>query len=599
MLSGWRARNLAAVVCASLAAITACASPAGAITRMIPPASGCTNPAAPPGTLPYGRGLDPSQLAAAYDVAPMWNAGYRGQGTNVALIMMFGDALDTAGFGRLSDCYGPFATPTQEPVPSGTPTVPGGEGALDPLEVAAMAPSTHIFMFESPTADGVANAAPLLKAALNPANTGGKLVNAISISYGHCEFGFTTQQVNSVERQLRLAASLNVPVFVSSGDEGSTGTIVVNGIKQCIPNGTVDTSAVTSAKAGLSFPGSSPFVTSVGGTEFTIDHHFFVAGDAAGGTLTNEFVWNEGDLNCPNAIDLCTTIKHVRFAGGGGFSSLFTVADAPWEGDVGITGAESKPDITALADSPGPLPAVGTSASSPMMAGAVATLDSYLAGHGAAPLGMLNPTLYEIATRPSVSASVFNDVTSGNNAIVANLKSAHKFHAHAGYDQASGLGSLNLRALGDAILSNRSLRVPWTTLALTGAAPSPGIEATVTATTNNVLAGTPFVLAIFSAGHLLKTCSSSPCSASVVPDGPFPAHVEFRADVGPSSARPFGPTALASKKVTVTIQRRTQFGCPPGGRIGPFGRRSIRASWQRRPTPPVAVLAKCPVNPRP
>ena len=76
---------------------------------------------------------------------------------------------------------------------------------------------------------------------------------------------------------------------------------------------------------------------------------------------------------------------------------------------------------------------------------------------------------------------------------------------------ASGLGSLNIAALGSALLANPGLRVPWTTLTLTALPQSAaiGTAATITVATNNVLVGTKYYINITAGAKVLKRCNTA------------------------------------------------------------------------------------------
>jgi subtilase family serine protease len=87
----------------------------------------------------------------------------------------------------------------------------------------------------------------------------------------------------------------------------------------------------------------------------------------------------------------------------------------------------------------------GTSAGAPTFAGIASLVNHYL---GAAGLGNMNPRLYSLAAS---SPSVFHDVTVGNNLVTTCISSRFRlcttdpvgFNAGAGYDQVTGLGSLD------------------------------------------------------------------------------------------------------------------------------------------------------------
>jgi hypothetical protein len=142
---------------------------------------------------------------------------------------------------------------------------------------------------------------------------------------------------------------------------------------------------------------------------------------------------------------------------------------------------------------------------------------------------------------------VFNDIRVGNNIIQASGCCT----ANRGYDLASGLGSLNIKAFGDALLHHPSLRVPWTTLTLTPKILSRSRVAVV-AVTNSTLAGAHLFLKVLSGSRHVITCSSSPCVAVLGTQSFIPRKFKAEAEVGPSSATPGSANVIVSRKVGVT-----------------------------------------------
>jgi hypothetical protein len=187
------------------------------------------------------------------------------------------------------------------------------------------------------------------------------------------------------------------------------------------------------------YPGSDPWVTSVGGT---------VIGNIQNGPprTFEERVWSN-----------ITSATHVGgFAGatGGGASATFPVPG--YQSSAGITqitdsknNTSSKrfiPDIAGMvsygnADNTSAhdffyfngstTDFTGTSCSCPLYAGLAAVLRSAFG----VTLGFLNPTLYQLGS------SVFNDITTGNND--PNRNNAPFYSAGTGWDPCSGWGSID------------------------------------------------------------------------------------------------------------------------------------------------------------
>ena len=93
----------------------------------------------------------------------------------------------------------------------------------------------------------------------------------------------------------------------------------------------------------------------------------------------------------------------------------------------------------------------GTSFAAPIFAGMVALINQkagYTTGQG-----LVNPTLYTLAGNASTYASAFHDTTSGNNNCLAGpsfCSATTGFSAAAGYDEVTGLGSVDLNNLAGA-----------------------------------------------------------------------------------------------------------------------------------------------------
>jgi len=178
-------------------------------------------------------------------------------------------------------------------------------------------------------------------------------------------------------------------------------------------------------------------------------------GLATAATYIPETSWNEA------------SVANGLRASGGGASALF--AKPSWQTGPGVPAdsARDVPDLAFgaatlhdpyLAVISGQLYAVGgTSISAPLFAGIVALTDqSFSALSGVSRLGNINPSLYYLANQPSLSylpsppPSPFHDVTTGNNNVPCLygtpdcVNGLMGFNAGPGYDQVTGLGSLNV-----------------------------------------------------------------------------------------------------------------------------------------------------------
>ena len=190
---------------------------------------------------------------------------------------------------------------------------------------------------------------------------------------------------------------------------------------------------------------STPYSVCVGGTEFNDAANpslYWSASNVAGTQSSSlsyipETVWNESG---PGA---------GLWASGGGASAKY--AKPAWQAGTGVPadGRRDVPDVSLSAAGhdgyliyqEGGLYVVGgTSAASPSFAGVMALVVQ----HAAARQGNANTAFYSLASKQGAGgASVFHDITKGNNSVPGQAG----FNATIGYDQATGLGSIDGSAL--------------------------------------------------------------------------------------------------------------------------------------------------------
>jgi subtilase family serine protease len=208
----------------------------------------------------------------------------------------------------------------------------------------------------------------------------------------------------------------------------------------------------------VEWPASDPLVTGVGGTYL----------------CTNPLTGTSVDSTDPPAN--CQAHPGVREVGwidsGGGFSHVFAKPGYQGTlpaGSTPIGANRGVPDVafqassrtgplvydTAPGDAAGGLGCGnspcsagwyvvgGTSCSSPEFSGLVAIADQ-IAGHG---LGLINPTLYSLASGPSYG-TYFYDVTTGNNQADPAIPG---YPATAGWDPVTGLGTPDAATLVPAL----------------------------------------------------------------------------------------------------------------------------------------------------
>jgi hypothetical protein len=247
--------------------------------------------------------------------------------------------------------------------------------------------------------------------------------DSLSISYGLCErlvrgrgsTPDTRAGANLMDAVLARLGVAGVGAYASSGDFGST----CNG----------------KPFAGVTWPGSSAFVTSVGGTRLTLN---------AANDRRSEVVWN--DARWVSALD-------PGGAGGGGFS--VASARPPFQRGLRLPGATRMvPDVSSAASEFPGWPVVlgghwesdaGTSGAAPLFASAMAVLSAEQRRRGLPPIGPADGLFYYLAAH---APQTIYDVTRGNNGY---LKKVPARRATRGYDLASGLGVADFSRVAAAL----------------------------------------------------------------------------------------------------------------------------------------------------
>jgi hypothetical protein len=282
--------------------------------------------------------------------------------------------------------------------------------------------------------------------------------NIISISFGACEAEASSSDVSFWNTLFQTAAGEGISVFVASGDAAAAG-----------------------CDAAFSSPGSSSYgnspnylcassyATCVGGTEFA-DSSYRTYWSTSNGTsyasalgYIPEGGWNESS-------------KYEVEGSGGGYSthigtpswqmgnSVLAAAAGRYSPDVAFSASGHDAYLFCMAAASsscnGELGSVyGTSAAAPSMAGVAALLDQKMGGSQ----GNLNPSLYGMAESSTLYATAFHDATPASSAITSCTLSTPSmcnnsvytstsgavqqgYALATGYDEVTGLGSLNVAA---------------------------------------------------------------------------------------------------------------------------------------------------------
>lgn len=358
------------------------------------------------------QALTTTDVAYAYGYQKFWKNGWYGQHMTINLPEL--GTVNASDIQNYFACSRSINKVTLVNVDS-PPTFQGGdndaEATLDLEMAAGMAPAANIVMYQS---DGNANDDPWVRMndelqqiiKDNQHNTGSGSV--VSISYGVAETQITEGDALAIDHSLQiLTQGEHMTVFVSSGDCGAFADR-------------------TFGDLGVSYPASSIYATSVGGTELAINPHT--------GARTQEIAWSDG-----SDTSQCTN----QWGTGGGNSGAFkqpSYQTAPGVRNQYSQGMRQVPDISAVAYNISLYftgkwyVAGGTSAASPIWAAGMA-----LVNQGTIQLAKTffvgTALFYGVSTSNTGNLHPFFGVTQGNNLY---------YKAGRGWNYPTGLGTPNL-----------------------------------------------------------------------------------------------------------------------------------------------------------
>jgi len=185
------------------------------------------------------------------------------------------------------------------------------------------------------------------------------------------------------------------------------------------------------------FPSSSPFLLSVGGSDWDPD---------SGASADNPVGWNRGGCGFSWVYPALTFQQATQE------TYLNTARGLPPDSSFNQTG-RGYPDISGLAtgvpicDYGGCSEAGGTSASAPEVAGVFSLINEHRRQNGLPSLGFVNPRLYYLAK--DHASEMFRDLTEGKS----NFQCDSGFPATNGWDSFTGFGEPNwpglIKYLGD------------------------------------------------------------------------------------------------------------------------------------------------------
>lgn len=422
--------------------------------------------------------VTPNDFATIYGLTSVYAGGIQGAGQRIAVIGR--SRVATTDISAFETNTGIAANlPRVVIPPSGTdPGVTGDgnqdEATLDVGRTIGTAPGAQTdLVISSISNGGISLAAQYnVQTLLDPVMT---------ISFGACEANASAQGVAFWDALFSQGAAEGISTFVSSGDSGAAG---------CDAHGVAP--PTTTQFASTNYICSSSYATCVGGTQFVDTANpaqYWSTTNQAGFSSALSYI-PEGGWNEPSSYNSTTGVTSYRVGASGGGVSKY-IAKPGFQTGTGVPadGFRDTPDVSFTASghdgyyaclayiadcATGHFVAFsGTSASAPGMAGIAALLNQKI---GVAQ-GNLNPLLYRLAA--DNSNNVFHDITVDTSAVSGCAATTPSlcnnstpsattltgglsgFLLTAGYDQVTGLGSLNVANLLTAAIS------PTLTLGLT------------------------------------------------------------------------------------------------------------------------------------
>jgi subtilase family serine protease len=475
--------------------------------------------------------LSPADFATIYDLNPLYTAG--NTGSNQKIVIVGQTTITTTDLDNFRSAAGlPASTPTLTLMEGTGARCSGDEGESD-LDVewsGGVAKDASItFLYAGlGTGDTCSNRfdsvwdalEEALTGTLTQGVTGTPIAPFVSTSYGYCESGLGeafagpytgTLNFGVLEQWEQEGQALGVTLISASGDSGAA---------DCDP------SSSTSATGGFAVdsPAAIPETTGAGGNEFFGDAAGTVTGNTAAGDPPYWGPSNAGSDSISSALEYIPeeawndSLANIAAGGGlgasGGGASIY-FSKPSWQTGTGVPndGKRDVPDIsiTASADhdgylfcsEDGPNNTVvstctsgfrtgaggdftivgGTSAAAPTFTAILALVNQYLGN--VPPTGLapdVNLTLYQL---PGNNPAPFHDVTTGNNIVPCTAPSTNcptgttqfGFNAGIGYDQVTGLGSVDGYALAEIWA-----RTPTTTTISAPGTVNLGASVTFTAT---------------------------------------------------------------------------------------------------------------------
>ena len=400
-------------------------------------------------------------LADKYNVNPLYAKGLTGAGRTIGIatlanyqqsdVFAYWNALGlNVDPNRITDVL----------VDGGTGNVGADETTLDVEQSGGIAPGANMRVYEAPNTDS-----GFIDVFAQPIEE--NLVDVLSISWGSAEIAQDPTEVPTFHALFEEAAVQGIPIIAAAGDAGAFDINRSYLYPQCSTLLTVD------------FPAADPIVLAAGGTTLpnTVQH---VHGPV---TVTTERAWGWDYLQNYIVTYYGSDLYYASYftvGGGGGVSVNFALPSF----QTGLAGTQKSASAQSLLCAPAfvgapgtqyvdlidmpagiagrNLPDVslnadpysgyllyldgqwggnsgGTSFVAPQLNGILTLISSGLPGR----IGSINPQLYAAFKAQGYAAgSPFKAITAGDNEYYA---------SRAGYNPATGLGSLDVNALATTL----------------------------------------------------------------------------------------------------------------------------------------------------
>jgi subtilase family serine protease len=430
--------------------------------------------------------LTPADFATIYDINPLYSAGADGTGQSIAVVGQ--STVSTTDLDNFRSAAGLAPSTVTMTLSGGTAAKCSGDEGESDLDIE--------------WSGGVAKGAQIIFvfAGLGSGDTcskrGNNVWNALQYAVDHNVAPFIGSSYGFCESGLGNAFSLQVQGWAKQGITQGQTIVAASG-----DAGAADCEAATSisAKTGLAVdvPAAIPEVVGAGGNEFTGDKGTCSTTPCPGNVApADDPYWGPSNTGSDAVSTALEYIPEMAWndttasissnppgglsASGGGASIYFS--KPTWQAGQGVPpdGKRDVPDISLNAsnfhdpylvcsedgdstpcasgfrDSAGGnfFAVGGTSAVAPTFAAILALVNQYVGNTPPTGLAPVNPTLYQF---PGNTPAPFHDVKSGNNKVPCTSGTTNcpagttqiGFTASTGYDQVTGLGSVDAFALAE------------------------------------------------------------------------------------------------------------------------------------------------------